>query len=580
MKNIGIIAFRFGESRSEPLSQKFIDLYIWVSQVITGDDCQTIHPEDHATIPLDNHTISHSPYSIYHLFFNSKGEWEGKADIIVIDLANPEHGLVRGTALIHLAQAVDAVCKELGNPPLFILLLPSLPPPEDRFYVILEHLLSEKKVVLIGDGELNREFDISSQQFAPANYRSKLMQARASPLELLKLRIIRRLGHFFRRDHTGKHYQCVKYYYDGSLCSEELIRLFQQYLEEHYASGNNPKVIYHAPISPWLSKAVLIWAQESGLKCSDADTVQNWETELGQEVVRPLIIVPCVYSGNTVTDVIGKVVKNGPLSPRILSVLSTFSTDKEAHIRKLKTQYGTYDINYFLEIKNISYDPSTTSHNPCPMCKLRIPESDPNKDDYAMLTTFDMWHMVEEVGFKLEEDVPEYRKSLGNVPKFPELVERNGAWFATKVRLILNMTPQGFPSTPLIVCPDEIGSIVFTDFLKAILNIDAIRIPRDVINSYIRPDDEAIKKIEQQKGLWYQQLASASIPRVIVMDEFNFSGVTRQGLSNLLDHFGKSVLWYFSIVDFNPSGSASSGMPSYCFYSFDHVSEERGQADK
>ena len=140
MKTIGILSYRFGETRSEPLSQKFLDFYAWVSQVVTGSDCQPIYTDDHATIPIDNHTISHAPYSIYYHFFNNKEEWEGKAEVLLIDLANPEHGLVRGTALIHLAQAVDAVCKESENPPLFILLLSSLPPPEDRFRTVLEHI--------------------------------------------------------------------------------------------------------------------------------------------------------------------------------------------------------------------------------------------------------------------------------------------------------------------------------------------------------------------------------------------------------------------------------------------------------
>ena len=188
--------------------------------------------------------------------------------------------------------------------------------------------------------------------------------------------------------------------------------------------------------------------------------------------------------------------------------------------------------------------------------------------------------MVEEVGWKPEDDVPEYRKSQGHVPKFPELVEKNGAWLATKVRLILNTTPHGFPSAPLVVCPNETGSIVFTDFLKAILKIDAIRIPREVINSFIEPKNEAIEEILQKKEIWSHQLNSAALPRVIVMDEFNFTGGTRLGLSNLLSHFGKSVLWYFSIVDFKPSASASIGIPSYSFYSFDHIQENLNQVEK
>jgi hypothetical protein len=207
------------------------------------------------------------------------------------------------------------------------------------------------------------------------------------------------------------------------------------------------------------------------------------------------------------------------------------------------------------------------------MCRVGIPESNPNEDDYAMLSTADLWQIINESGWKLEEDVPPHRKSLGYVPKFPELVEKHGAWLATKIRLVLDATPHGFPSAPLIVCPSEVGAIVFTDFLKAILGIDAIRIPREIIDAFRVSDESIMASIEEKKDLWYRQLSSTSVQRVIVMDEFNFSGVTRLGLHNLLGHFGKNVLFYFSIVDFDPDRTFLSGVSSYSFYSFDHLPE-------
>ena len=78
-----------------------------------------------------------------------------------------------------------------------------------------------------------------------------------------------------------------------------------------------------------------------------------------------------------------------------------------------------------------------------------------------MLRTMDMWEMAFAVKTKPEDNVPAYRKQLPAVVRYPELVENNGAWLASKIRQRLAARPSGYPADAIVVCPDESGSRAF-----------------------------------------------------------------------------------------------------------------------
>jgi hypothetical protein len=156
------------------------------------------------------------------------------------------------------------------------------------------------------------------------------------------------------------------------------------------------------------------------------------------------------------------------------------------------------------------------------------------------------------------------------VPSFLKMVENNGALFASKLRDRLEATPAGFPSDPVVICPDEEGSIAFTSYLRFVLGVTVIRIPRPVIYQCAEADadlPEIEKRWENQKPKWYLTMISLTVADIIVMDEFNFSGKTQRGLSRLARHFGRDVS-YFSLADFNPEDSRKLGGPAYCLYDF------------
>ena len=564
MKNVAILAFRIGQSTPNIINASFLDFYRWVSQVIIREDCKIIDGESHTTIAIDNVTLSQTPYDIYKKFHESKKEWQNIADVLIVDLANPEYGVLRGPALIHLSQAIDAYYKEADSSLKIIILLSDLPPREDPFRIYLNSHIESKKVVLIGNGKVNREFSSELKDYRESEYQIRLMKIRENPLDLLKFKMIRRFGHFLKFDRTGNHSRCIRYYYDGILCKNELTQLFTTYFELKYPKKSDPIIYYYAPISPWLSDAVLVWTEELGLRCINIEKINGCNIDLEKEVSRPLLIVPSFYSGESLIEAIELIFGSKSANLHVLAVMTSDSNDDKERIRYLQTINEKIRVEYLLEVKNYFFPKGK-----CPLCEIGIPNSKPNIDTYAMLTSYDMWDMVERAGWKEEEDVPHYRPALEVVPDFPKFVEQNGAWLSTKLRLIMNSMPHGFPTAPVIVCPDEIGSRVFSNFLKAILNLDVIRIPKVIINKFIDPIESEIEEIISRNDLWCQQLKTSTVPSLILIDEFNMSGKTRLGMINMLEHFKKKTLCYFSIVDFFGSEKNPIGLQCLSFYSFE-----------
>jgi hypoxanthine phosphoribosyltransferase len=284
-----------------------------------------------------------------------------------------------------------------------------------------------------------------------------------------------------------------------------------------------------------------------------------------------------VDTGETLRRLLATFQKGGQNQTlHILTVLTTQATDQSNRTREEKVGSQTYSVSYFLEVKQTQYPLGE-----CPLCRLSLPFSREANDDTEpfMLTTYDMWSMAAEVGFKTEEDVPAYRKGLTSVPNYPEMIEKNGAWLASKIRARLRARPEGFPADAIIVCPDERGSRVLTEYLKLVLGVSVIRIPRNVINQFAGSSDSITQDIESykaQRPAWYSELQASTRADIVVMDEFNASGKSLRGINKLLLALGKSVKCYFPLNDLNPNWSQQCGVPTYTLYQWQAIPKSEG----
>jgi pyrimidine operon attenuation protein/uracil phosphoribosyltransferase len=280
---------------------------------------------------------------------------------------------------------------------------------------------------------------------------------------------------------------------------------------------------------------------------------------------RPLLLLPMVTGGQTLAHILQRLQTEGRPLPNVLTILTTKYTDSAQRIRDLPViGKQTARISCLRRVDQKVYLPGD-----CPMCKLHLPASNREEDKHLMLSTYDMWDMIEEVGWRSERPVPRHRKSLGNLPRFLELVERNEALFASKIQLLLAAQPSGFPSDPVVVCPDEPGANHFRESLRTVLGIPSISIPRDALNRIVddkRPVSRLLESWASRKESWFQQLVELSTEQVILMDEFNASGRTRAAMYTLLTGLGRNCLYYISILDLDPESSVQSDIPTYSLY--------------
>jgi hypothetical protein len=162
------------------------------------------------------------------------------------------------------------------------------------------------------------------------------------------------------------------------------------------------------------------------------------------------------------------------------------------------------------------------------------------------------------------------------VPRFPELVEEHGAWLASKFRVVIQTADDVLPSDLVVVCPAEKGSKAFTEFLRAVFGVTVIRVPRpvlDVFNSKKSSWRRLLDRFVRARPDWHIRISSVHSGRIVLMDEFNASGGTRQQLTDFAHHFGQEVYCYFSIADWNPSGPWLGGAPTYALYDFQALGE-------
>lgn len=198
--------------------------------------------------------------------------------------------------------------------------------------------------------------------------------------------------------------------------------------------------------------------------------------------------------------------------------------------RSIPIDAGSIEVQYLLKVNQIEFDKAAE-----PACVREHIGSDFDRE-LPTLTAYAFWQMVDEVGFKEEQDVPHPRKPLGYVPRFPEMLQNNGPLLASKIRMLLDP----LPVDPVLICADEGGAIALTNCIGSFVTCSIIRIPRKVIDEIpLTGDLPSLRQdIGNKSGAaeWYKSLASASgkgSARAILIDEFTSSGGTFQRLSRI-----------------------------------------------
>lgn len=583
MKKLAILPFRLGCSISELIFKKGIEFYLWLVEELITEKFEIYNGiKEIRTIPISIDKIENDTGAIETKFGIEFGKYED-ADLLIIDVKNQYQGIIRGTILIHIAQAISAIINDNTNSnQFFVLLVKEIPPESDTIRQILEPYIKLNKVIIVSEnGEIIAR-NLPTPDFFSEQYRIKLAGSRETPLELFERKMIRRLGHFHRRRSDGTEY-CNRYFFDGSLCEKELPGLIQNLFINTESTTPSTFILYHCPMSPWLLDAIITLSINNHQITLDLhsylskpDGINLLKGEIVQDS-KCILIVDMVDTGRTIVK-LHEFLKDCSVEViSTLTVLSTEPTDRINRIREIKVFDGDSEktkikINYIMAIEQKRYGVD------CPLCKLRIPysndfipESDliefSKKDDFMMIPSYDQWEICFNAEVKREIFPPPHRKGIPNLIDYPNVLENHGAWIASKIKNRLDN--EGLLAGVVIVSPDGGGSQLFTDYINVVLRKQLVRIPHNVIEFCSNDESDLEKGLSEWKFSnpnWYQSLCNSGVFRAVIMEEFNVTGITYKGLKKLLQKLGHTVVCFFPLNNLDPSFSISLEEPLFTLY--------------
>jgi len=565
MKALGIVPIRFDAAAPEFVTDALLEFYQWLAESIMGVKAELYDSGSNiskSTIDLNSIECEESPDIVYSKFMDRLRSWGSNVDITIIDLINPPGDTIPGRIDVHLANALRLKLETGTKPQKHIMLLSEIPPKEDPVIKFLHEYINDGRVIIIDGFGGYLGFNKKSK-FDPKQFRMQLINSREDPLALLHLKMIRRLGHFKRQFDKDKSY-CVRYYYDGKECEREIKDLIESYIHRKY-SDRLPILLYYKELTEWLMQPVMAVAKKLGCQSNHVNDFLKTPNIHNIELsIPPLIVFPLVDTGRTVESIIKewKSFSNLPI-PNILSILSSNGSSGKDKFITIQIGDEKLRIDYMLQVERKKY------LSDCPMCELGIPFSDNLKEDYIMLSTYDLWEMAEQAGWIPEGDVPSSRGGIEIVPYFYKMIYENGAWLARKIRNRLSNSFQEAGQQPmLIVCKNEEGANALADHLRVFQGFTIIRIPKDEIDlCYNKETDMNIMMEKWKTEPWYEQLRSASknLP-VVLVEEFSVSGGSRDALCRIVREFGLNIMCHLALVDFNPNVSLSHKITCLSLY--------------
>jgi hypothetical protein len=556
MLSAGIITLGVGSASPAKLRKKEVEFYQWLLSVIFGEDIEILNIDEITSIPIsikNEDILDGKPYSAMWKIIN---EYSDKVDLCFIDIADPPNRVIPGKLDVQIAQSLTTFI-EL-NPPeeskRLVILRHQLPPEGEIFYRILEKQIGDGSIILLdANGNFISKNPIGNT-FDKDQFKFRLKESKGDPLDLLDIKMIRRVGHFKR---AGQFHDphCVRYIFNGSECERELIELITNFIINECESIKNLLILYHTEFSNWLEQPVLAVAESLEAKCEHiSEFLEKLEDNTLKEDANILIVVPLIDTKKTIIRILENLKEvDETIEPKMLTILSTKGSERRNGSFDVPYNGKTYQARYFLNVER------GRQIHPCPLCMLGLPITSLDKEDYLMLTTYDMWDMSAKAGWAPEpmDEKPVHRENvLEIVPIFRNLFHQNGAWLAHKTKDRIKKELIDFPIQPLvIVCPNEVGVNSLANHLKVIQGFSIINIPKSVINE-IDLGPEIQKSLfdtwQNNNELWFRQLNETSPNQlVVIMEEYCVSGGTRAKLIRLIKKFGLEVFCHFAFLDLN-----------------------------
>lgn len=419
-----------------------------------------------------------------------------------------------------------------------------------------------------------------------------------SSLERFQFKLVRKINHFKRADEkTNIHIACQQFFYEGRNCNDEAYQLIKDELFQLRRNHNiNPHyIVYDCVHSEWLSIAIETVANhisseslsdifpnfcvkrqpehDNHLNLNNKDDSRNqrdWKDDTALELI---FITDLIHTGNTFKEKIRRVAKKFPQANiHCLSALVTIKAFEDYGRSFIETdrkiKVNDYEIKYFKKVDQI-YIEKSANRTDCHMCKHDLlPLVDRTAKVTKHLSSFEMWLMCEEAGYKLEDYRPRKNREDVNiiVPNSLKLFKKNGTLLAIKFEEHLKLNDIEPHDEIVIIFPDETKndpegaelpeSIEKTPsgyFAKCLNfyndNYSYLGIPRKMIRQ-LEEGNANMSAAKEQYPKLFRQIEEID-KLIIIIDEVNITGKTFKTITDILRYESKEPTCYFPVFNFD-----------------------------
>jgi adenine/guanine phosphoribosyltransferase-like PRPP-binding protein len=554
---VAVLPLSLGVSTPAVLTVEWVEFYAQVAHDVLGGITKPREMEEALTIALPE---TKDPNVVAAVLLKSLRQEAMNVDWVIIDISNPPRPGYRKSELIFgITSAIKQHQLITKHRIKYVLLAGERFAPEDASFVFLAESIETGHAICIYDNGEISGLTPSGAKYSRETYRRALARVRGEPLETIKRRLIRRIGHFSRLDAISGR-RCQLFFYDAEACRNEVRELLGRLVLLETRSA----IIFFDPVfAPWLSDIALSFARKN-VTClpitEEYDAIKPHRAAVENPVL--FLIVPMVDSGHTVIKHVEALKANFPeCHCKVISVLSSRGPAPEHGYLPIKHGAEDLVVEYLLRVEQKSY-----ASEQCPLCRLgyRVDELPPLVDKTSRVSALAMWTMIREAGFESEDNVPsKWRRTLGLIPNCLSIVEKNSAWLCQIIEKRLRSLPSSIPSRIVFVCPSEhrrpsAGAALAHQLARNLAGASYIEIPRTVIDNI--PDRQNSQEVRNILSLenetsWYIQLERIRSERafgdVILVDEFVRSGYTQQRLGRIISQFNTGILAVVCLFNFS-----------------------------
>jgi hypothetical protein len=401
-------------------------------------------------------------------------------------------------------------------------------------------------------------------------YRRMLAKIADDPYEMFRRKLIVRRGWYPKEPNTQNRWY-IRHCFDGSRCAKELQRLLETRLKRR--GRRSPDiVVYRANGSTWLDEPLQAACLKLRIDFATYDDAtgsatgrQVWDRAKNRKV---LLVVPIADQGSGICEAATSL--EAILQPGDLEILAALSTegDLEKDGQRLigDADHEWRRVEYFLRVVQIhvaSDDPK------CDPVALQIPISSFVEGESSRLSTYEFWDLVQAVGLKDEEDVPDWRGNLGKVPDLPAMLEVYGAWLASKIWRGIEVFIRKLAQDTIFVCPEgERGSDSLAYHIEVTTGAQVIQLPRNLIDMVAAGEVDP-SSVWRDSAPWCESLLPAAARSVVLFDEFVGSGRTLDAMQKILEARNVAVVAACCLIDFSPDDTKGN---LHSLYGWDRMS--------